>query len=199
MPTSPHPTLESAAMMPSEDLVTAGLRQHRAGDLDAAELFYRSALEQDPDHADAWHLLGLVACHSCHHEVALQHDEWRLGGRPPPGRLWPGRTAAFLQALAALLPGVRVQRVGVALVVQLHPGQHLNPEDDSLDVSLHGGRHLPELGGVVITARQGGLAVGAKGHRRDPATVAYRKADRLPRGRLPKAGLGVASRQEGSA
>ncbi len=41
--------------------VSAGLAHHQAGRLQRAEVLYRKALEKDPDHADALHLLGVVA------------------------------------------------------------------------------------------------------------------------------------------
>ena len=41
--------------------VRAGLAHHQAGRLDRAEALYRKALQSDPDHADALHLLGVVA------------------------------------------------------------------------------------------------------------------------------------------
>ena len=45
---------------PTLDLKT-GLKMHQQGDLAGAEAVYRSILEIDPDHAGAWHLLGLVS------------------------------------------------------------------------------------------------------------------------------------------
>jgi len=41
--------------------VNAGLVHHKAGRLDRAATLYRKALEKDPDHAQALHLLGVVA------------------------------------------------------------------------------------------------------------------------------------------
>src|SRR5262249_52149739 len=41
--------------------VRAGLAHHQAGRLNRAETLYRKALGKDPDHADALHLLGVVA------------------------------------------------------------------------------------------------------------------------------------------
>jgi predicted O-linked N-acetylglucosamine transferase (SPINDLY family) len=42
-------------------LIDAGFAQHEAGRLDQAEALYRKALAGDPKHADALHLLGLIA------------------------------------------------------------------------------------------------------------------------------------------
>ncbi|MBL8827173.1 MAG: hypothetical protein JNM18_09315, partial [Planctomycetaceae bacterium] len=37
------------------------VRYHETGQLVQAENIYRQILEVDPTHADAWHLLGVVA------------------------------------------------------------------------------------------------------------------------------------------
>jgi protein O-GlcNAc transferase len=41
--------------------VSAGFARHEAGELDQAEALYRKALDEDPEHAEALHLLGLIA------------------------------------------------------------------------------------------------------------------------------------------
>src|SRR5271166_4989651 len=41
--------------------VNAGFAHHQAGRLDRAEALYRKALEKNPEHAEALHLLGVVA------------------------------------------------------------------------------------------------------------------------------------------
>ena len=45
-----------------EYMVDAGFAHHEAGELEQAEALYRKALEIDPEHAEALHLLGLIAC-----------------------------------------------------------------------------------------------------------------------------------------
>jgi Tfp pilus assembly protein PilF len=42
------------------DLVKAAMQAHGSGDMPHAEQLYRRALEADPGHADAWHLLALA-------------------------------------------------------------------------------------------------------------------------------------------
>lgn len=52
------------------DLLQRAISLHRAGDVQQAEHLYRRILAADPDHADANHLLGLIA-HQCgNHEAA---------------------------------------------------------------------------------------------------------------------------------
>ena len=42
-------------------VVDAAFAHHEAGELDQAEALYRKPLEADPEHAEALHLLGLIA------------------------------------------------------------------------------------------------------------------------------------------
>tara|TARA_R110001599_G_scaffold353826_1_gene599306 strand:- start:83075 stop:85036 length:1962 start_codon:yes stop_codon:yes gene_type:complete len=42
-------------------LLQTGLELHRSGRLQEAESYYQSAREQQPEHPDAWHLLGVLA------------------------------------------------------------------------------------------------------------------------------------------
>lgn len=52
-------------------IVAAAQRYHRAGDLAEAEIGYRIALAREPDHPDALHLLGLLACQIGKNEIGL--------------------------------------------------------------------------------------------------------------------------------
>jgi len=54
------------------ELLNAAMQAHRAGDLARAEQLYRSALESEPDHADAWHLLALTLADQFRLEDASQ-------------------------------------------------------------------------------------------------------------------------------
>jgi tetratricopeptide (TPR) repeat protein len=53
-------------------LFSLALEHHRAGRLEQAEAYYRELLETVPDHADALHLLGLVAYQGQRHEAAVE-------------------------------------------------------------------------------------------------------------------------------
>jgi tetratricopeptide (TPR) repeat protein len=55
----------------SEALAIA-VRHHQAGRLQAAEQIYRQILAVEPNRADAWHLLGVIANQMGKHEVAVE-------------------------------------------------------------------------------------------------------------------------------
>ena len=54
-------------------LIQAGLAHHQAGNLDDAEAAYRKVLDIDPDHADAHHLMGVLAFHTARYDMAVDH------------------------------------------------------------------------------------------------------------------------------
>jgi predicted O-linked N-acetylglucosamine transferase (SPINDLY family) len=55
----------------SEALAIA-IQHHQAGRLQVAEQTYRQILQAEPNHADAWHLLGFIAHQAGKHEVAVE-------------------------------------------------------------------------------------------------------------------------------
>ena len=55
----------------NETLQTA-VGHHQAGRLAEAEAIYRQILTQVPNHADALHLLGLVAFQTGHYDAAIE-------------------------------------------------------------------------------------------------------------------------------
>ena len=62
----------------SEALAIA-VGHHQAGRLEAAEQIYRLILQAEPNHADAIHLLGVIAHQVGNHEVALQYIGRAIG------------------------------------------------------------------------------------------------------------------------
>src|SRR6516225_549329 len=52
-------------------LFSAGLAHHQGGRLAQAETLYRETLALQPDHADALHLLGVIASQVGRHDVAV--------------------------------------------------------------------------------------------------------------------------------
>jgi predicted O-linked N-acetylglucosamine transferase (SPINDLY family) len=62
----------------SEALAIA-IRHHQAGRLAAAEQIYRRILQAEPNHAHAWHLLGVLASQAGRHEVAVEYIQRAIG------------------------------------------------------------------------------------------------------------------------
>lgn len=62
--------------------VRSGFAHHQAGRLDQAAALYRKALEKDPNHADALHLLGVVAYQSGKIRLATRLIERALPALP---------------------------------------------------------------------------------------------------------------------
>ncbi len=56
----------------SEALANA-IQHHQAGRLQAAEQIYGQILALQPNHADAWHLLGFIAYQMGKHEIAVEY------------------------------------------------------------------------------------------------------------------------------
>ena len=54
------------------DWIRLGLQEHQAGKLAEAEACYRAALKEKPRHADALHLLGVIAHQSGRHDEAVR-------------------------------------------------------------------------------------------------------------------------------
>ena len=57
--------------MKVDGLLQEAIRFHRLGSLAEAERLYASILQQDPDHADALHLLGVMACKCGRYQAAM--------------------------------------------------------------------------------------------------------------------------------
>ena len=62
----------------SEALAIA-IQHHQAGRLQAAEQIYRQILAVEPNHADAIHLLGVIAHQAGKHEIAVEYIERAIG------------------------------------------------------------------------------------------------------------------------
>ena len=60
------------------DTFELAIQHHQAGRLEAAEQIYRQILALQPDHAGAWHLLGLVAYQAGKQPLAVQYIEYAI-------------------------------------------------------------------------------------------------------------------------
>ena len=65
----------------SEALAIA-IRHHQAGRLQAAEHIYRQILAVEPNHADAWHLLGVINAQAGNHQLAVEYFYRALSVKP---------------------------------------------------------------------------------------------------------------------
>src|SRR6476469_8104932 len=72
IPSSPSVKTGTAVVPPADaDLLQEGLQHHQAGRLAPAEACYRRVLAAHPDHADALHLLGVIAHQAGRHDLAI--------------------------------------------------------------------------------------------------------------------------------
>jgi protein O-GlcNAc transferase len=70
------------AMPTIGQLFEQALRHHQSGDLALAENHYRQILQADPRHADAWHLLGVIAEQVGRHDLAVEYIGQALRLKP---------------------------------------------------------------------------------------------------------------------
>jgi predicted O-linked N-acetylglucosamine transferase (SPINDLY family) len=96
------------------DVFPLALQHHRAGDLHRAEHLYRHLLHHDAAHADAWHLLGVLASQRGQPELALHYIGQALTLRPSVAPFHLNRGVA-LQALGRLDEAVASFRQALAL------------------------------------------------------------------------------------
>jgi tetratricopeptide (TPR) repeat protein len=89
---------KSRAARDVAELFSRAQRHHQAGELAAAEALYRDVLARDPNHADGFHLLGVVAIQVGRGDIAVGLIERAIVLRP--------RTAAYHFNLANTLIGL---------------------------------------------------------------------------------------------
>ena len=66
-------------MVPIPEALAIAFQHHQAGRLQAAEQIYRLILQAEPNHADAMHLLGVIAHQVGKHDIAVEHIERAIG------------------------------------------------------------------------------------------------------------------------
>jgi predicted O-linked N-acetylglucosamine transferase (SPINDLY family) len=64
------------------EALAIALQHHQAGRLHEAEPIYRQILSADPNHRDAWHLLGVVAYQVGNHQAGVECIQRALAYRP---------------------------------------------------------------------------------------------------------------------
>jgi protein O-GlcNAc transferase len=90
------------------------VKQHQAGNLREAERLYRQILQAEPRHADALHLLGVIAQQVGRNEVAIQHIRAALREKPNYAAAHANLGVA-LEALGQLDQAVASLRQAVSL------------------------------------------------------------------------------------
>jgi protein O-GlcNAc transferase len=60
-------------MATTAEALAVALEHHQAGRLSDAEAIYRQIVEAEPNHADAWHLLGVIAHQAGQFETAIEY------------------------------------------------------------------------------------------------------------------------------
>ena len=59
------------------EALAVAIQHHQGGRLQAAEQIYRQILAVEPNHADAIHLLGVIASQTGKHEAAIEYIRLR--------------------------------------------------------------------------------------------------------------------------
>src|SRR5262249_41272323 len=114
---------------------------------------------------------------------------------PREGTIQSRRAAEFLQALAALLPLVRLQHTHRPSDGEFQARGNLDQESDPFGRALQGDRHTPQAGLAVSAAGQKGAAVRAEGHVIHQPWMAQGGGERFAQGewfdrvRFPEPGL----------
>src|SRR6185437_16354098 len=79
-----------------EQAMQDAIAHHRAGRLDEAERLYRAALAARPNHAEAWHNLGVVAVQRGNVAAGLPHFERALEQDKQTPLYWISQARALL-------------------------------------------------------------------------------------------------------
>ncbi len=69
-----------------DNAMQVAMRHHQSGQLAQAEQIYRQVLSQNPNHAGALHLLGVVAAQTGHRDVAENLIRRAIRARSNVGR-----------------------------------------------------------------------------------------------------------------
>lgn len=161
------------------DALKDGLAHHNAGRLKEAEAEYRRILAVSPDHADANHLLGVIA-HQCgDHRAGIALIEKALAQRPKAAVFHRNLGTAFLAAGEAMR-AAEAHRTALALQPDFAEAHHslaeaLRTLEKPQEAEAHYRRALALKPGFAFARNGLGLALMAQGRFAD-AEVEYRAA-----------------------
>jgi len=179
-----------------------GIQHHQAGRLQAAEEVYRQILAVEPNHGDAWHLLGVIAHQVEKHEIAVQYIQRAIGLNGGEATFHLNLGGAY-RALHRTPEAVACYRRAVALqpdFAEAHNnlGNALR-DQGNLDEAVACYRRTLELRpGFVEVYCNLGNALKEQG-KLDEAVACYRRAVELkPDFALAHYNLGVAVKEQGN-
>lgn len=69
-------------MPTTAEVIQIALQHHQAGRLQEAEALYRQILQAQPNHADALHLLGVIAHQIGKHDIAVSYISQAIKNNP---------------------------------------------------------------------------------------------------------------------
>ncbi|MCX7353386.1 MAG: tetratricopeptide repeat protein [Alphaproteobacteria bacterium] len=161
------------------DALKDGLAHHNAGRLKEAEAEYRRILAASPDHADANHLLGVIAHQRGDHRVGIALIEKALAHRPKVAVFHRNLGTALLAAGEAIR-AAEAHRTALALQPDFAEAHHSLAEalrvlEKPQEAEAHYRRALVLKPGFAFARNGLGLALAAQG-RYAEAEAEYRAA-----------------------
>jgi predicted O-linked N-acetylglucosamine transferase (SPINDLY family) len=177
------------------------LQHHQAGRLPEAEALYREILQAEPSHAEALHLLGLLAHQRGQHDIAVRLIQQAIAGSPHVAHYHNNIGEAY-RALERLEEAVRHYRQALALNPGYaeacnNLGNALKDQGQLDDAGAHYHKALALNPGYAEAYNNLGTVLQAQG-RLDAAAAYYEKALTLNPA-LPQAynNLGTVLRDQG--
>jgi len=163
----------------ANELLEQARAHHRAGRLYCAEPLYRRFLAEQPDHADALHLLGVLAGQTDRPELAVESIERAIQLDPRPAR-YHANLGKYLTDLGRFADAVTACRIAIGLAPD-HAGAlnnlaaALNGSGRFAEAALASTQALRANPGLAAAHNNLGNALRGQG-RVDEAAAAYRRA-----------------------
>lgn len=97
-------------------MLDEAIRHHQAGRFHQAEVLYRNILNADPRHADAWHLLGMIAHAAIQNQHAVQYIQHAIE-LAPASAVYHNNLGTILAEMGRLVNA----RDAIARAIELRP------------------------------------------------------------------------------